>query len=82
MKKIKYERAPKDIEAAIIASRPIKDFLPAPSDLAQKVEKEKITIMIDKEGLDFFRAAAKKYGVGYQTMINNLINNYVSKVTS
>ena len=32
--------------------------------------KTRITIMLDDEVIEFFRAEAEKAGVGYQTMIN------------
>ena len=80
MKEIKYTDAPPEIEEALDRSRIIIDLLPPPEKLVRKVEKEKITILLDKENVDFFRNEAKKHGVGYQTMINNLINDYVSKM--
>jgi uncharacterized protein (DUF4415 family) len=78
---IKYTDAPPEIERAIEMSQPIADFLPPPEKLVRKVEKERITIQLDKTSLDFFRDEAKKHGVGYQTMINNLISDYVAKVS-
>jgi len=47
MSEVKYVDAPADVAEAIEASRPIKDFLPSPDELARNVAKEKITINID-----------------------------------
>ncbi len=76
---VKYTNAPPEIEIALANSQAVADFLPPPEMLVRKIEKEKITIMIDKGNLSFFRSEAKKQGVGYQTMINNLLTDYVKK---
>jgi len=81
-KEIKYTDAPQEVEAALNRSKSIVDFLPAPEDLVFKTEKEKVTMMINKQSLDFFRAEAKKHGVPYQTMINNLIESYTKRMSS
>ena len=80
MTEVKYKNAPSEIEDALEKSQAIVDFLPPPEKLVKKNEKEKITIMLDKENVNYFRNEAKKLGVGYQTMINNLISDYVAKV--
>ena len=46
--------------------------------IAHRKNKERITIRIDKEVLDFF----KDLGEGYQTKINVVLNLYVSSVKS
>jgi len=46
--------------------------------IAHRKNKERITIRIDKEVLDFF----KDLGEGYQTKINDVLNLYVSSVKS
>jgi predicted DNA binding CopG/RHH family protein len=45
----------------------------------EKIEKEKITISLNKRSVDFFKSAAKEEGVRYQVMINNLLDNYVRR---
>ena len=67
-----YQKALKLTDAVIAC-------LPPPHQLVQKVEKEKITILLDKQVVDFFRKAAKQHNVGYQAMINNLLNNYIKR---
>ena len=77
--KIDYTDAPSDVEQALTTNRHIEDFLPPPEKLVEKMEKEKITISLNKRNVDFFRKAAAKEGVGYQVMINNLLDNYVQR---
>ena len=38
--------------------------------------KTRITIMLDNDILSKFRARAKKEGLGYQTLINQVLKNY------
>jgi len=72
-----YEDTPPDVAAALARSRDITHLFPPPEQLAFKTEKQKVTIMLDKEIIDFFKQAAKENGVKYQTMINNLLDTYV-----
>ena len=74
---IKYTDAPSDIDLALDDAIRVLDFLPPPDKLVEKREKEKITILLDKNSVDFFKKSADKQGVKYQTMINNLLDEYV-----
>jgi uncharacterized protein (DUF4415 family) len=75
----KYTDAPADIDQALESAIAIDDLLPAPSELVRKVEKEKITIAIDKSSLDLFRQYANKHNAKYQTMINGVLGSYADK---
>ena len=77
--KIKYTDAPPDVEKALAVNERVADFLPPPDKLVEKVEKEKVTIALSKRNVDFFKRAAAKEGVGYQVMINNLLDSYVQR---
>ncbi len=77
-KKIVYKSAPKDISDAIISSRIIDDFLPAPEKLLTKDDNIKITILLSKNSINFFKEKAKKIGVPYQTMIKTVLDKYTS----
>ena len=44
------------LDSAVLAE----DFLPSPSELVRKKTKEKITISIDSDCVNFFKEAAKK----------------------
>ena len=69
-KKIKYQDEP--IEAKII-----EDFLPSPEQLAFREEGVKVTIVLSKKSVEFFKAEAAKHHTQYQRMIRNLIESYV-----
>ena len=43
--------------------------------------KTRITIYIDDSILEEFRARAEETGTGYQTMINDALNEYLSKTS-
>ncbi|MCH7882378.1 MAG: CopG family transcriptional regulator [Proteobacteria bacterium] len=55
------------------------DFLPSPKSLALKEENVKVTIVLSKESIDFFKAEASKHHIKYQRMIRQLLDIYVSK---
>lgn len=77
--KINYTDAPAEIERALDSATSMEDFLPSPSELIRKSEKEKITIAIDKHSLELFKQYAKKHDAKYQTMINGVIESYADK---
>ena len=57
--------------------RIVPDFLPSPEELAFREESVKITIVLNKRSVDFFKSEAAKYNTGYQRMIRRLIDAYV-----
>lgn len=57
--------------------RVIKDFLPAPSELAFREEDVKITITLSKKSVEFFKSEAAKADTQYQRMIRRLLDAYV-----
>ena len=75
-RKIIYTDAPAEITEAIEQGNVIVDFLPKPSVLVRKTKREKITVDLDKNSLDFFRMFAQKQGTNYQTLIGNLLDVY------
>ena len=68
MKDVIYTDAPPEIDKEMSEGRILDISL---DDLVKQSRKERITIMIDRENLDFFRKQAKVLNVPYQTMINN-----------
>ena len=68
MKDIVYTDAPPEIDKEMSEGRILDISL---DDLVEQSKKERVTIMIDRENLDFFRAQAKTHGVPYQIIINN-----------
>lgn len=76
---INYTDAPADVDQALENATVISDFLPSPSELVSRVEKEKITIAVDKHSLDLFKQYAKKHNTKYQPMINGVLSSYADK---
>lgn len=71
-KKITYTNEPMVLGELI----DVKNFLPPPHELAQRLKKTKITIEITGASAAFFKRQAEKYGVSYQAMIRELLDEY------
>ncbi len=71
-KKIKYTDEPMG------KTKVIPDFLPSPEELALKDETVKVTIVLSKTSIDFFKKEAKKYNTQYQKMIRRLLDEYAT----
>lgn len=56
----------------------ISDFLPSPDELVLKEESVKITLVLSKSSVDFFKNLAEKKHTQYQKMIRTLLDKYVS----
>ena len=74
-RKIKYANEP------IGKIKIIEDFLPKPKKLVLKQETTKVTILLTKSSIDFFKNQAEKYHTNYQTMIRELIDQYATRFT-
>jgi hypothetical protein len=57
--------------------RIVPDFLPSPKELAFREESVKVTLVLNKRSVDFFKSQAAEYKTGYQRMIRRLIDAYV-----
>ncbi|TAL39176.1 MAG: CopG family transcriptional regulator [Spirochaetes bacterium] len=75
-RKLDYTKAPKSVSLAIRESRVIADFLPAPEMLVKKEESVKVTILLSKASVNFFKSRAKMNGVPYQVMIKAVLDRY------
>jgi predicted DNA binding CopG/RHH family protein len=69
-KKITYEEGPIG-EVKVIA-----DFLPSPEELAFREETVKVTIVLSRTSVEFFKQEAEKHHVPYQKMIRRLLDDY------
>lgn len=56
--------------------RVVSDFLPSPEELALKDETIKVTIVLSKASVDFFKKEAQKHNTQYQKMIRRLLDEY------
>ena len=57
----------------------VRDFLPAPADLAFKEEQVKVTIGLSKTSVEFFKQQARHHHTQYQKMIRRLLDIYVTQ---
>ncbi len=80
--KTNYTDAPAGVEQSLENAVVVSDLLPSPSQLVRKVEKEKITIAVDKRSLELFKRYAKSHDAKYQTMINSVLDAYADKFLS
>jgi hypothetical protein len=78
-KKINYKKAPDSIGNAINSSIIVEDFLPPPEKLILKEDNSKITILLSKKSINFFKEQSKKSGVPYQSMIKRVLDLYADK---
>jgi predicted DNA binding CopG/RHH family protein len=78
-KKTIYTNAPEDISDNILSGEKVFDFLPPPDQLVKKNPKIKVTITLSSRSVDFFKKYAKKNNVKYQTMINEVLDQYAQK---
>ncbi len=57
----------------------VNDFLPKPDDLVLKEDTTKITLLLTKSSVEFFKNEAKKHHTQYQKMIRVLVDKYASR---
>ena len=71
-----YGNPEKSVMESLDSAILVADFLPPPSELVKKSTKEKITISIDSDCINFFKIEAKKNHTKYQTMMNEVLSQY------
>ena len=76
---INYTDPPEEIQQSLNSATVTRDLLPSPGELVRKVEKEKITIAVDKRSLNLFKQYAKEHNTKYQPMINGVLSSYADK---
>ena len=54
----------------------VKDFLPDPEELVLKQDTVRVTLMLSKDSIDYFKQEAEKQHAHYQTMIRVLLDKY------
>ncbi|MDD5066826.1 MAG: CopG family transcriptional regulator [bacterium] len=69
----------KDHDKPIGRLKIIDDFLPSPDELVQDEKTQKITILLNKRSIEFFKKQAQKNNTKYQRMIRNLLERYVKR---
>ncbi len=74
-----YTDAPEEVNNSISGGEQILDFLPPPDQLIRRTPKVKITITLNSQSVDFFKKSAKKNKVKYQTIINEILDQYARR---
>jgi len=80
--KMIYTDAPQSVSESILSEEKIVDFLPPPDQLVRKNPKIKVTITLSSKSVDFFKKSAKKNKVKYQTMINEVLDQYARRYSN
>lgn len=57
--------------------RVVRDFLPPPEKLAFREDYTKVTMLLSKSSIEFFKATARKHHTHYSKMIRQLLDTYV-----
>lgn len=74
---------PSDPDCPVGKMTRIPNFLPPPSELIfPGDETEKVTIVLKKDNVDFFRRKAKEHHTKYQKMIREVLDRYVTKYSA
>ncbi len=71
--KIKYSNEP------IGKLKVIRDFLPPPEEMAFREEPVKVTMVLSKSSVQFFKKTARKHHAPYQKIIRTLLDTYVAQ---
>lgn len=71
-RKIKYTNQP------IGKIKIVTDFLPLPEELVMKEESVKVTLVLSKASVDYFKEIAEKNHTHYQKMIRILLDKYAA----
>lgn len=58
----------------------VSDFLPSPAKLASIEESVKVTLVLSKRSVDYFKSEASKHRTQYQRMIRKLLDSYVESL--
>lgn len=71
--KIKYSNA------SIGRLKIIRDFLPPPEEIVFKEEPVKVTMVLSKSSIQFFKKIAHQHHTPYQKIIRTLLDTYVAQ---
>jgi uncharacterized protein (DUF4415 family) len=70
-----------DIDEAMNAAVRVDDnFLPSPEYFMEMLAKEKISLNIDRHAVESFRTYAKRHGLKYQALMNQVLSSYSKKL--
>lgn len=76
---MKQKHKVRDINMPIGKLTRIHDFLPPPNELVFTDDTVKITILVSRSSVEFFKRQARANGTKYQKMIRQVLDGYTSK---
>ena len=82
MKKTHYEQTPAEFRDKLLKAKEVADFLPPPELLIPKVETKKVTIMLSKKSINFFKNISEKTDIPYQQLIRKVLDSYADQYTN
>ena len=68
-----------DSDMPIGRVRRVKDDLPSPSELAKSMQLVRVTIVLSKPSIDFFKKEAQRYHTKYQRMMRQVLDLYATR---
>ena len=77
-----YSDAPQELGEVLAVGKKVVDLLPPPEQLVRRTPKVKVTITLNSRSVEFFKKFAKTNHVKYQTMINEVLDQYANKYNS
>ena len=57
----------------------VPDFLPSPAELVKPEAHVRITILLKKSSVDFFKKQAHRYHTKYQKMMREVLDRYATR---
>lgn len=69
----------RDTDEPVGELKVVADFLPPPHRLVLREEGVKVTMVLSRSSVEYFKRAAKKYHTPYQKMIRNVIDAYTAR---
>ena len=60
----------------------VRDFLPPPEELVFPSDTVKVTIVLKRSSVNFFKQKAEKHHTKYQRMIRELLDRYAMQYSS
>ena len=59
----------------------MKDDLPSPAELAKSMQLVRVTIVLSKPSIDFFKKQAQQHHTKYQRMMREILDQYANRYT-
>jgi predicted DNA binding CopG/RHH family protein len=73
------KRKTEDLNMPVGRLTRVKDFLPPPEELVTTEKTVKVTIVLNKKSIEFFKHRAGLYHTKYQKMIRELLDRYATQ---